>query len=208
MAYPKQPRIIVNCAYCNKELKRTAGEIKQFTKLFFCNRDHHFKHNIKGKEWPCDNCGKLVFKAPKDIKRIKHHFCSDKCFAEYNTQKQQVACDWCSNLFIRKIDQLEKYKNKFCSKVHYDEFMRNKYADRKQKNRYKYRARSLVFEAVEKGVLIKTDCIKEDDLCKGIIEAHHYLGWELKHALDVQWLCYFHHRVEHKRLKEQGINLH
>ena len=60
------------------------------------------------------------------------------------------------------------------------------------------RARSAVFRAVANGKLQKKPC-EVGINCFGRIEAHHYLGYEKKHWLDVKWLCSKHH-AEHDKL--------
>lgn len=55
------------------------------------------------------------------------------------------------------------------------------------------RARACVQYKVHTGSLIKPKICSINDNCKGRIEAHHYLGYEPEHWLDIQWLCTKHH---------------
>lgn len=61
-------------------------------------------------------------------------------------------------------------------------------------NLLKGRIRSRVNHAVRRGILTRLPCI-----CGELkVEAHHYLGYDLEHALDVVWLCKAHHEKLHK----------
>ena len=60
-------------------------------------------------------------------------------------------------------------------------------------NRAKDQIRSRVAYALRKGRLVKGRCI-----CGSTqVEAHHYAGYDLEHALDVVWFCKFHHEAIH-----------
>lgn len=61
-------------------------------------------------------------------------------------------------------------------------------------NALKGRIRSRVNYALRMGRLVKTPCF-----CgrKVKVEAHHYAGYDLEHALDVVWLCKRHHERLH-----------
>lgn len=72
-------------------------------------------------------------------------------------------------------------------------FRQRKYRENAE-NAEKGRIRSRVNYALRKGRLVRLPCI-----CGSIqVEAHHYLGYDLEHALDVVWLCKTHHEVLHK----------
>jgi hypothetical protein len=59
---------------------------------------------------------------------------------------------------------------------------------------HKDRIRSRLYYALKKGRLVRLPCI-----CgSGEVEAHHYAGYDLEHALDVVWLCKQHHERLHK----------
>lgn len=60
-------------------------------------------------------------------------------------------------------------------------------------NRQKAIIRNRVNAALRKGWLVKGPCI-----CGSTeVEAHHFAGYELEHALDVVWLCKQHHELLH-----------
>lgn len=59
--------------------------------------------------------------------------------------------------------------------------------------RHKDNIRTRVAIALQKGRLVKQPCFCGSDL----VEAHHYAGYDLEHALDVAWLCKRHHELIH-----------
>jgi hypothetical protein len=64
-------------------------------------------------------------------------------------------------------------------------------------NRLKGAIRNRIHAALKKGRLVKTRCI-----CGSLqVEAHHYAGYDLAHALDVVWLCKRHHEALHHEFK-------
>jgi hypothetical protein len=69
-------------------------------------------------------------------------------------------------------------------------------------NPAKWKAKVTVARAIAKGLLSKpTACPR----CKRTrnIEAHHHLGYEREHWLDIEWRCRQCHTLEHKRGEEQ-----
>lgn len=61
-------------------------------------------------------------------------------------------------------------------------------------NRLKAAIRNRIHHALKRGILVRQPCI-----CGATeVEAHHYAGYELEHALDVVWLCKRHHEILHK----------
>ena len=60
-------------------------------------------------------------------------------------------------------------------------------------NRMKGAIRNRIHYALKMGRLVKSACF-----C-GVtqVEAHHYAGYDLEHALDVAWLCKRHHERLH-----------
>jgi transcriptional regulator with GAF, ATPase, and Fis domain len=76
-------------------------------------------------------------------------------------------------------------------------------------NRLKGHIRGRVNYALKTGRLVRQPC----DVCGAAkVEAHHHNGYDLEHALDVQWLCKAHHEVIHptrnrppKRTREQVV---
>ena len=66
-------------------------------------------------------------------------------------------------------------------------------------NRLKALIRNRIHYALKKGRLKKGIC-----LCGSReVEAHHYAGYDLAHALDVVWLCKYHHEAIHHRPKTE-----
>jgi hypothetical protein len=60
--------------------------------------------------------------------------------------------------------------------------------------RRKAAIRNRINYALKRGTLVKLPCI-----CGSTeVEAHHYNGYDLEHALDVVWLCKRHHEILHK----------
>ena len=60
-------------------------------------------------------------------------------------------------------------------------------------NRKKAAIRNRINYALKTGGLVKGPCI-----CGSPdTEAHHYAGYDLRHALDVVWLCKKHHEAIH-----------
>lgn len=73
----------------------------------------------------------------------------------------------------------------------------------KAKNNYyrtpKHEARTAVANAVRSGALERQPCEQcgyED------AQAHHYKGYDEENWLEVQWLCYRHHKLVHHPLSE------
>lgn len=61
------------------------------------------------------------------------------------------------------------------------------------------RARSRVRQALKAGTLTKGPCrYAAGGDCNGQIEAHHHLGYDDAHWLDVEWYCHRHHGLQHR----------
>jgi len=73
---------------------------------------------------------------------------------------------------------------------------RKKYYANNLEAYYKHSIRGKVNKAIARGTMQKQPC----EQCGSIeqVQAHHYLGYELKHAYDVKWLCSTHHKYEHR----------
>lgn len=66
-------------------------------------------------------------------------------------------------------------------------------------------ARRFVAWKVEQGVMIKLPC----EICGNPkVQAHHYLGYERIHWLDVKWLCFKHHLEAERKMKSQVDKAH
>lgn len=79
-----------------------------------------------------------------------------------------------------------------------------KYADLKARARlyqkhgkyYKQqKAHGALYYALKHGKIKKGKCFLKNKDCFGRIEAHHYLGYEKEHWLDVIWVCSQHHDI-------------
>jgi hypothetical protein len=70
---------------------------------------------------------------------------------------------------------------------------KNSTPERRQKNL----ARALVNGRLDRGQLLKLACFICDEK---EVTAHHYLGYDKEHALDIIWLCNQHHREAEKEL--------
>jgi len=123
-------------------------------------------------ELVCKNCGKIFLAKKKDAM-----YCSQNC--------QDIS------FRIRNKDRL---KEKNCA---YRENNREKIREYQRQNRKenpnKYRARSKVNSVIRSKKIIKpTQC----QLCGNStsLTAHHYLGYEKEHWLDIQWLCISCHK--------------
>lgn len=66
--------------------------------------------------------------------------------------------------------------------------------------RMKKAAERTVQRLVIRGLIEKKVC----EICgNSNTEAHHYLGYDKIHWLDIKWLCHIHHFQEHSRLRQQ-----
>ena len=68
------------------------------------------------------------------------------------------------------------------------------------KNPEKSRARGRLQYAIEVGKIQRGKCEFEGSDCRGRIHAHHH---DYSRALDVRWLCEYHHRKVEGRLIEE-----
>lgn len=90
-------------------------------------------------------------------------------------------------------------------RLHDDQLSTNARMQRKYRenpvNRRKDQIRSRVAYALKMGRLRRTPCI-----CGEMkVEAHHYAGYDLEHALDVVWFCKRHHEdIHHHTPMEEG----
>ena len=67
-------------------------------------------------------------------------------------------------------------------------------------NRLKAAIRNRIHYALKKGTLKRQSCFCGSEL----VEAHHYAGYDLEHALDVAWLCKRHHEAVHHPKSEEA----
>ncbi len=88
-------------------------------------------------------------------------------------------CKDCFLAWDKERSQLPHRKNKAVKQYH---------------NAYKDKARNAVAVAIKNGSLLALNCPK----CGEKGEAHHYMGYEPEHWLDVLWLCRPHHMAKHR----------
>lgn len=66
----------------------------------------------------------------------------------------------------------------------------------KPDHRFRSKISARVYYAVKKGKIEKKTCEKCGD---PKVHAHHYLGYEPEHWLDVKWYCPKHHQEQHRK---------
>ena len=71
------------------------------------------KGQLKGEYVKCEWCGKLVYKTPSQLKKHKHHYCSNKCQSEKKHAEtyEDRACEICGKL----MHVSKKSTQRFCS---------------------------------------------------------------------------------------------
>ncbi len=139
------------------------------------------------------------------------------CFSKHKREKDglQWWCKECVNeydkTYVEKPDALEtkrlyrvSAKNKARQKRYYTSEKGLLAAKNNRERHVQERvARSEVYKAVLRGDMIKPDscaqCNEQRDGKNKRIEAHHYLGYEPEHWLDVIWLCTKCHRSGAKK---------
>lgn len=89
--------------------------------------------------------------------------------------------------------QALKYQKQNPRKEYKAKYMREVY---NPKHKDRIMAMNRVRDAIKFKGLKRKNCF-----CGRVGEAHHYLGYEPEHWLDVQWLCKKHHEATH-------VNLH
>ena len=69
-------------------------------------------------------------------------------------------------------------------------------------NRKKAAIRNRIHAALKKGLITRQPCF-----CGSLqVEAHHYAGYDLEHALDVIWFCKTHHeRIHHPKAQPRRV---
>ena len=74
----------------------------------------------------CENCGKIIKREPKDIKRRKHHFCNRKCDGEWRRKNRvECVCLFCSNIFPLTVGQIKQGRGKFCTRKCYAQWQKS-----------------------------------------------------------------------------------
>ena len=102
----------------------------------------------------------------------------DKLIGEFYGIKTR-RCKECLKKYLVKYRKNNRNKIKLNTFRHFEQFS----------------ARGAVRYALMSGILRKGACCLKDDTCSKRIEAHHYLGYDKKHYLDIKWCCTHHHRI-------------
>jgi hypothetical protein len=78
---------IVNCNQCNKSFNAKPSWIVKGSGKF-CSKVCQHRALRKGREVPCDMCGKVTYKQAKDLSRSKSgkFFCSKSCQTQWRNQ--------------------------------------------------------------------------------------------------------------------------
>jgi endogenous inhibitor of DNA gyrase (YacG/DUF329 family) len=119
----KKTSVIVNCAYCGKELEMPPNRIKA-AKNIFCNaqcKGKYMSEHLKGENNPnfkavtvqCEYCGKDIIKHPSWVK--EHNFCSQECLANSRKTGETVKCYVCGKEFYKIKSQIDRSEKHFCS---------------------------------------------------------------------------------------------
>ena len=66
-------------------------------------------------------------------------------------------------------------------------------------------ARNKVHHAIRLGKLARAEKCSVIDCSYTKVEAHHFLGYEPEHWLNVQWLCKKHHVEADKLMEERYV---
>lgn len=84
-------------------------------------------------EVSCENCGKLVMKHNRDLKRNANQFCSHDCYSEWKKSikgeihplygRVQHTCSQCNTVFLTHPHRLERSEELFCSKSCHNDWM-------------------------------------------------------------------------------------
>lgn len=145
-----------------------------------------FTKNVSSKDglsYYCKDCDKAIKKiyVSKNIEKIRAY--KAKWRSENRESCRKLSTKW------------QKSHRARCNELNYISRKRNPKTQQ---------ARHFVFNQILKGTLIRQPC----EICGEIkSEAHHYLGYEEKHWLDVQWLCVKHHNEANINLKKETLCL-
>ena len=138
-------------------------------------KEHKKENNEYQRKWHCKNKKKVLIKRKK--------------WRGKNKEKIQR-----SDIKWRK-ENPEKYK------------LTSRKANKRyrQKNPKRYAARSMVYHAIELGILERPNhCESCEKIC--FTEAHHHRGYNADHCLDVLWLCKKCHVKKHKIGENRGLS--
>lgn len=166
----------------------------------------------------CTACKELQshesFPPSKELAHGRHSICLS-CHAK--RQLRRYRTDPATKKRQRELNRTDKYRQRnrtynsrpdVQARCRARDWQRNERAKANKAEQPKRRARHLATEAVRKGVLVKpgrceangkyaTDCVGSP------VSMHHYKGYALEHALDVEWLCSRCHGVANTRLRDE-----
>lgn len=98
---------------------------------------------------------------------------------------------------MKPLESIDGLRCKNCTKKNVSKYVikRNRLKESTLIGKLRRRAYGKVNYAIKKGILTRpTQCEKYDKNCHGRIEANHWHGYDEEHALDVQWVCVYHHQ--------------
>lgn len=77
------------------------------------------KKQLKGKYVQCEWCGKLIYKTPYQLKKHKHHYCSNKCQSEKKHAEtyEDRPCEICGQLMHVSKKSTQRFCSTKCQKV-------------------------------------------------------------------------------------------
>lgn len=73
---------------------------------------------MKKRKIKCDNCGKIIWRFPSELKEYENHFCNGKCHGQWKSKnriEKKVKCLNCGKEFLRAPSKIKRYKHHFCS---------------------------------------------------------------------------------------------
>lgn len=120
----------------------------------------------------------------------------------------RYVCDNCMGIYTERKSHFDRKTRHFCSQSCYSMYRKWR-MPREEQNTYgtghsaeerakRRKARSDLNHAIRSGK-IKRPTLCVVDGCNQTPEAHHD---DYNKALDVRWLCFFHHREQHKLIHE------
>ena len=96
-------KLSFECEHCHAPFYVTKNEIQKSVarhksnnprrnSLKYCSKrcSHSGRHN--GEYFSCKTCGKTVYRTPKELKKVRHTFCSSSCSAKYHNAHKTTGC--------------------------------------------------------------------------------------------------------------------
>lgn len=93
------------CAYCNTDYEAPRKS------SIFCSVECRVASTTKKIKCNCDNCNKIIYKKPCELKNRKHIFCSKSCHDKFRSEKETITCKNCGKVLETKVCN----QRKFCS---------------------------------------------------------------------------------------------